>query len=144
MTEGESGARRRGAVDDGLRGDETILLVEDEADIRTLVADSLRAHGYRVLESEHGEDALEVAGVHAQPIDLVLTDVIMPEMSGSALAKKLREWYPRLRVLFISGYTAGEVTVRQIRDEQTMFVPKPFTMTQIVRAVRDLLDRGGA
>ena len=97
---------------DPLSGTETILLVEDETSVRDLVARTLRARGYRVITAINGNDAVEQAAKHAAPIHLVLTDVVMPEMSGRGLFDVLRGWYPTIRVLFMSGYARGEVTER--------------------------------
>jgi two-component system cell cycle sensor histidine kinase/response regulator CckA len=92
-----------------LLGRETILLVEDEQVLRNQLAEALRELGYIILEARNGYDALSVLDAHGAPVHLVLSDVVMPEMNGTALVAQLREWYPNLRVLFITGYSEEAV-----------------------------------
>lgn len=125
---------------DPLAGDETILLVEDELSLRELIARTLRARGYDVIEAVNGVDAIDEAGRHAAPIHLVLTDVVMPEMSGRELFDTLRGWYPSMRVLFMSGYARGEVTQLEINDAATAFIAKPFMKDELAGVIRRLLD----
>jgi CheY-like chemotaxis protein len=120
--------------------DETVLVVEDRPAVRTVVTKALRAQGYTVLEAANGENALEMASRHPWPIDLVLTDVVMPVMSGTQLVDKLRGWYPRLRVIFMSGYTEGRVSATQVDDARTGFLSKPFLVEELATMVRQLLD----
>lgn len=129
------------AYPDAERGSETILLAEDQVSVRSLIAKALKDRGYRVIEAENGEDAIVRAGEHAAPIHLVLTDVLMPELSGRDLFDKLRQWYPNLRVLFMSGYAAGAVSARVLQDERTGFIAKPFQMDQLALTIRGLLDQ---
>ncbi len=119
---------------------ETILLVEDESALRHLVSRVLQDGGFRVLEACNGEDALDIAGRHAAPIHLVLTDVMMPHMTGAELFDTLRGWYPGLRVLFMSGYDVGVVEARVRDAPATAFIAKPFTMDELFVAIRRLLD----
>lgn len=128
------------AVDYDAGAGETILLVEDDPAVRSVMARALRARGHEVLEAQHGEDALAVAGAHAAPINLVVTDVVMPHMDGPALFDELRRWYPGLRVLFVSGYTRGTLTQERC-DDATDFLAKPFTMDLLCETAERLLAR---
>jgi two-component system cell cycle sensor histidine kinase/response regulator CckA len=117
-------------------GSETILLVEDEEIVRTLIQRMLEEAGYRVLIAANGHDALTLA--EAANFDLVLTDVVMPHMSGSELIGRLD---PRIPVLFISGYTAELVEQHRVLDPGTNLLQKPFTAVELTRKIRELLDR---
>ena len=123
-------------------GTETLLLVEDEESLRHLTQEILAGQGYTVLEARHGGEALLVAGQHAQPIHLVLTDVIMPGLSGRQLAERLTQMRPGLRVLYMSGYTAGAIEQHGVLEPGMDFLPKPFTPAQLLHTVREVLDRG--
>ncbi len=127
-----------------LRGDETILVVEDEEGVRDLVRKVLEEHGHTVLEARHGRDALMLAERYERPIQLLLTDVVMPEMGGAELARRLTERRPDLKVLFVSGYSNDEVVRRGIRSSGTMFVQKPFTPEDLMLRVRGMLDEAKA
>jgi PAS domain S-box-containing protein len=120
-------------------GNATILLVEDERAVRAAVRRFLLRAGYSVLEAAHGAEALDVALRHAERIDLVLTDVVMPEMSGRAFVERLAASHPEMRVLFMSGYTDDEILRRGLRADGTAFVEKPFTAERLLAAVRDAL-----
>ena len=122
------------------RGVETILLVEDEEGIRALGARILERHGYTVLEAREGRDALTVAAQHGGRIDLLLTDVVMPEMGGKQLAETLMARDPSVRVLFVSGYTDGDISRRGELDPCTAFLQKPFTARSLLARVREVLD----
>ncbi|MDB4875039.1 MAG: Blue-light-activated protein [Gemmatimonadetes bacterium] len=126
------------AVD--LSGEETILLVEDDPMVRNIAARSLRERGYDVIEAKNGADALLAAEHHARPIHLVVTDVVMPDMDGRELFDCVRRWYPKLAVLFISGYTRGAISAQQIEQENTSFLAKPFELDVLGAEVRALLD----
>jgi two-component system cell cycle sensor histidine kinase/response regulator CckA len=120
-------------------GDETILLVEDEPALRSLMARGLAAKGYEVLQAENGAKALDVADAHKAPIHIVVSDVEMPDMDGPALFEHLRRWYPKLRFLFISGRmqeTEPNISI----DGRTAFLPKPFSMEALYSFVRYVLD----
>jgi PAS domain S-box-containing protein len=121
-------------------GGSTVLLVEDEDVVRRLVATMLRESGYRVLETENAEAAIARADGEVQ-IDILLTDVVMPGLSGPDLASLLVELRPELRVIFMSGYTADMVARNGELDPATAFVQKPFTRAELLRALEDL---GGA
>jgi PAS domain S-box-containing protein len=121
-------------------GTETLLLVEDEAAVRASVRRLLEWHGYTVLEARNGEDALRVYEAHESGIDLVLTDLVMPEMGGHELVERLRARNPGLRVLFMSGYTERAFTSNGSMPPGTGFVEKPFTVETLMRRLREVLD----
>jgi CheY-like chemotaxis protein len=123
------------------RGGETVLVVEDEPAIRSLACEMLEAHGYHTLEAVSGEEALAVAERHAGPIDLLVTDVVLPGLAGPALAERFSALRPRARVLFMSGYAGADLARRGLPDDSTRFLPKPFTADVLSRRVRDALDR---
>ena len=120
---------------------ETLLVVDDDAAVRKLIVAILRNQGYQVLEAADGQDALVVAGEHAAPIHLIVSDVKMPRMGGWKLLERLREWYPSIRFLLVSGYTQSAASLDHITDTPTAFLPKPFTPEQLSGSVRALLDR---
>jgi CheY-like chemotaxis protein len=120
------------------RGSETVLLVEDDGDVRDFVGDVLRGHGYTVLSAIDGPQALAVIEQHSGPIDLLVTDVIMPRMMGSEVAARVAALRPSIKVLYISGYP-GDAIVKQGVPEH-MFVQKPFSVSTLARRVRELLD----
>ena len=113
----------------------TILLVEDDAAVRRGVRTTLERLGYMVLEAEHGDAALALLSQHARQIDAVLTDLMMPGMSGRELSERIVEMRPGMRVLFMSGYTDDEALRRQLVDEGQQFLQKPFTSEQLVAAI---------
>jgi PAS domain S-box-containing protein len=121
-------------------GTETLLLVEDEAAVRASVRRLLEWHGYTVLEARNGEDALRVYEANESGIDLVLTDLVMPEMGGHELIERLRAHDPSLRVLFMSGYTERDFTSNGSMPPGTGFVEKPFTVETLMRRLREVLD----
>ena len=117
------------------RGSETILVVEDEKKLRDVTVTLLQQGGYRVLEAKDAKDALEVMANSEQGIDLLLTDVVMPEKSGAELAREARERHPKLRCLFMSGYTGDLVTRQGVVIEETSFLEKPFTKRALLMKV---------
>ena len=121
-------------------GTETILLVEDEAVVRDLVCEILREGGYAILCAPSGAEAMNISAEHAKPIDLLITDVVMPEMSGPELANRLRHARGEFRVLYMSGYTDDAVLVRQGLPENCAFIRKPYTPRQFLQKVRETLD----
>jgi two-component system, cell cycle sensor histidine kinase and response regulator CckA len=123
-----------------LRGEETVLVVEDEDGVRELLWKILTEHGHTVLEARHGRDALTVAGGYNHPIHLLVTDVVMPEMGAGELVDQLLAKRPELKVLYISGYTNSEVMRRGITREDAAFIQKPFTGEELMRKVREVLD----
>jgi CheY-like chemotaxis protein len=126
----------------GLHGDETILVAEDEDGVRELLRKVLTDHGHRVLEARHGRDALLVAERYERPVDLLITDVVMPELGGSELVNRLKARRPGLKVLYISGYTNDEVVRRGVSRTEAHFLQKPFTSEDLMRKVRTVLDGG--
>jgi CheY-like chemotaxis protein len=120
-------------------GRETLLLVEDEEAVRSSVRRLFERHGYSVLEARHGQEALRIMESGAR-VDLVVTDLVMPEMGGRELVERLRARHPALKVLFMSGYSERGVTADGMMPRGTGFVEKPFTMEQLVRRTRDILD----
>jgi len=118
----------------------TLLLVEDESAVRQLSAKVLRRHGYRVLEAQHGVEALAVCERHPERIDLVVTDVVMPEMGGGQLVERLRTLRPGIRVLYTSGYADSALVAHGVADEGIPFLPKPFVPAALVAKVREVLE----
>jgi PAS domain S-box-containing protein len=123
-----------------LRGVETVLVVEDEGSVRDLVKGVLERHGYRVLEARNGAEALQVCERHAVPVHLTLTDVVMPQMSGKELADRLREKYPQMKFIFMSGYTEDTALHHRVLEKAAVFVQKPFAPEGLVRKIREVLD----
>ena len=121
-------------------GTETVLLAEDDEAIRTLGARVLGALGYNVLVARTGGEALRIVAEYKGKIDLIATDVVMPEMNGSQLVERVLEARPGIRVLFMSGYTDDEVMRRGVIDGQTAFLQKPFTPDLLAHRVREVLD----
>src|SRR6185436_18495652 len=122
-------------------GHETVMVVEDDASVREIAVRALRARGYQVVEAANGIEALAVAERVGHRIDLLVTDMVMPQMGGLDLAEKLRANRPRLRALFTSGYT--EENAAQIRSiEDARFLQKPFTGSALARRVREVLGQG--
>jgi CheY-like chemotaxis protein len=119
-------------------GNETILVVEDEEDVRRLAVRALERQGYRVLEASCGDDALVLS---KEPIRLVLTDVVMPGMSGRQLADRLIPLYPKMKVLYMSGYTDNAIVHHGVLEEGVNYIQKPFTIDKLVRKVREILDK---
>jgi PAS domain S-box-containing protein len=132
--------RERGGGGGG--GPETILLVEDEDVVRRLVSKTLERSGFTVLDASRGEEALALAQRHPGQIDLLLTDVVMPGMSGPAVAERLALLWPGTKVLFMSGYTGGRLEHHGIVEADAAFIEKPFTLSALVRRVREILDTG--
>ena len=125
-------------------GRETVLLVEDEAEVSAVVKRILTRHGYTVLEASGGAEALELATRYGGPIHLVLTDVVMPSITGPALIERLREIRPGLAALYTSGYTDDDIVRRGVLTTSMRFIQKPFTSSDLATAVRDALDAGFA
>jgi CheY-like chemotaxis protein len=121
-------------------GTETLLLVEDESAVRSSVRRLLEWHGYTVLEARNGAEALTVYEAHEGNIDLVLTDVVMPEMGGHELVQQLRARRPDLRVLFMSGYAERALTSNGSIPVGTGYLEKPFTVETLMRRLREVLD----
>jgi two-component system cell cycle sensor histidine kinase/response regulator CckA len=127
-----------------LTGVGTVLLVEDEDPVRIFGARALRNKGYTVLEATSGEGALELIAGAAGKIDLLITDVVMPRMDGPALIRKVRETYPDLKVIFISGYTEDSFRQRLDSDSEIHFLPKPFSLKQLAGKVKEIISGDAA
>ena len=121
-------------------GTETVLLVEDEVVILELGRRLLESLGYTVLTAGSPTDALRAVEAYEGDIDLLITDVVMPEMNGRELAGQLRLLKPGIKCLFMSGYTANVIAHRGVLDEGVHFIPKPFSITGLASKVRDVLD----
>lgn len=122
------------------RGTETILLVEDEEFVRTLVGDIFEENGYTVLRASHSDEAFRISGQHEGPIHLMVTDVVLPGMSGRELAERLASSRPKMKVLYISGYTDDAVVRHGVLAESVAFLQKPFTPEVLLRKVREVLE----
>jgi PAS domain S-box-containing protein len=122
-------------------GAETILLVEDEEMVRLLLSEVLKRSGYRVLEARRGDEGLQIGERTREPIHLLVTDVIMPQMGGAELARRLASAHPETRVLFMSGYTDGALSHDEVFPEDAAFLQKPFTPDVLARKVREVLER---
>ncbi|MBI4484232.1 MAG: PAS domain S-box protein [Acidobacteria bacterium] len=121
-------------------GSEIVLLAEDEEPVRKLVRQTLEMNGYTVLEARHGPEALQICERHAGSIHLIVTDVIMPEMSGRELAYRLTQLRPGIKVLYLSGYTSDAIVHHGVLDQGVAFLQKPFTPDALARKVREVLD----
>jgi two-component system cell cycle sensor histidine kinase/response regulator CckA len=123
-----------------LTGQGTILLVEDEEGLRALNARGLVSRGYSVLEAGNGVEAMEVFQQHGGRVDLVVSDVVMPEMDGPSLLKELRKRNPALKIIFVSGYAEEAFAKSLPQGEQFSFLAKPFTLKQLVGAVKETMS----
>ncbi len=126
------------------RGDETVLLVEDDELVRELARTVLSTNGYRVLVASNGGEALLTCEQHSGKIHLVLTDVVMPQMTGRQLHERLSTARPGMKVMFMSGYAENAIVHNGVLDHGTNFIAKPFSPNDLVRAVRGVLDAGDA
>ncbi len=136
-------AREAAATGPVAGGTETILIVEDEPILRDMARDILEECGYRILEASSGKDALDVWDRQPDRIDLLLTDMVMPDgISGVELARQLLANQPRLKIIFTSGYTANEVNQEMLAQTRASFLSKPYTHTELAKTVRDCLDQG--
>jgi len=122
-------------------GRETILLAEDEDEVRALTREVLERQGYRVLEASDGLQALRRYEVEGDRIDLVLSDVVMPRMSGRELVDRVRAIRPDMRVLYMSGYTEDAIVRHGVRDASTVLLGKPFAPADLLAKIREVLDR---
>jgi CheY-like chemotaxis protein len=122
-------------------GKERVLLVEDDALVRKASQRILRGAGYEVLEAAHGGEALAIAQGQGAPIDLLLTDIVMPGQSGKEIVQRLVSSHPAVRVIYMSGYTDGAIVHHGVLKEGADFVQKPFSPDTLLRKVREVLDR---
>ncbi len=134
----EKPAKKEPARD--LTGSATVLLVEDEDAVRSFAARALSTRGYRVFEAASGVQALDVMNAHGGDIDLVISDVVMPEMDGPTLLKHLRKANPQIKIIFISGYAEEAFRNNLSEDERFTFLPKPFSLKKLAAAVKETLE----
>lgn len=125
-----------------LRGSETVLLVEDEASLRELLREALEANGYSVLEARDGAEALQIARAHAGPIQIMVTDVIMPGMTGPKIVEHVAQTRPEMKALYISGYSDESVIRHGLIGPGRAFLSKPFGPEVLLRRLRELLHAG--
>jgi two-component system, cell cycle sensor histidine kinase and response regulator CckA len=123
------------------KGTETILFVDDEPSVRNIASMMLETAGYLVMEASGGEEALSVASARRITVALLITDVVMPRMGGSELARRLQESYPKLKVLYVSGYTADVISHHGILEASVNYLQKPFKSLEFLTKVREILDR---
>ena len=123
-----------------IHGKETVLIVEDDEMVRKLSSRTLKKFGYAILEARNGLKALDLCKEYKGQIDLVLTDVIMPEMGGPELVKQLSEQYPHIKVVYMSGYTDNAISHHGVIEEGIAFINKPATPDELGQKVRDVLD----
>ncbi len=121
-------------------GTETLLVVEDEPSILRMVREMLEKKGYGVLSAATPTEAMEKAKTHSGTIDILITDVAMPEMNGRDLAEKITDLYPDLRIVFMSGYTANVIAHQGVLDDRVAFIQKPFSMADFSKKIQDVLD----
>ena len=140
VNEAATTPRRLADSPDSAGGSETILLVEDEIKLRALVCRILEPKGYRLLVAPDGDAALGIVVSHAGPIDLLLTDVVMPGMSGRVLADRALKLRPDMRVLFMSGYTDDAIVHHGVLESGMQFIEKPFAGKGLAKKVRQVLD----
>ena len=127
-------------VEDNFQGNETLLVVEDEPAVRVLMKSILERAGYSVIAAEDGQQALTIAASRRRNIDLLVTDVVMPGLSGPDLAQKIRRGRPGVKTLFVSGYAHEVIAQHGDLDDQSALLEKPFTPEQLVQRVRDLIE----
>jgi CheY-like chemotaxis protein len=123
------------------RGNETVLVVEDEKPVQKMVRGILTRLGYSVLEAGEGQEALELCGSHTAPIHLMVTDVVMPGMAGPDLARAVKILRPETKIVFMSGYTENSMLQHELIEPDANFLQKPFTPEEFAQRIRDVLDR---
>lgn len=127
-------------VSNPLKGSETILLVEDEEAVRSLIRQILQTYGYNVIEAENGIKALKICRKDRPQLDLLITDIVMPQMNGHRLAEELAKIYPQIKVLFTSGYVGDKSLLNDTKKRDKNFIAKPFTSNLLTNKVRKILD----
>ncbi len=132
---------KEGVVREVLQGNETILIVEDEEVVRKLAVRVLKKQGYKVLEAPDGGKAFMLCEAFKEPIHLILTDVVMPGMSGSKLVERLKEIHPEMKALYMSGYTDNAILHHGVLEPGINFIQKPFNVDGLARKVREVLDK---
>jgi len=141
-TESDRPAKKECVLIEDLHGSETVLIVEDDHRLRNLTQKLLKRYGYQVLAAQNGKDALKVADGYEGPIHLVLTDVVMPGMSGKEMVERLQSLRPDIQVIYMCGYLDDAVTLRGIISGEVNFIEKPFTPEKLAMKVREVLDQG--
>jgi len=134
-------SKTRSAISDSAKGSETILVVEDEESVRGLTVLALKRLGYQVLQAENGNEAFDVIEKNADQIQLVMTDVVMPQMGGTELAEQIIRKYPKIKVVFISGYSEQATVSRRIQDKEIGFIQKPFSLHELASKIRKIIDQ---
>ncbi|MCD4691717.1 MAG: response regulator, partial [Calditrichales bacterium] len=133
--------KRDEPVDGNLKGKETVLIVEDEKDVRNLVCEILKLQGYNILEAGYGDRALNICKEYNKPIHLILTDIVMPHISGSRLVELVKPIHPEMKTLYMSGYTDNSVVIKGILKPGDQFIQKLFTPVDLARKIRGILDK---
>ena len=129
-------------VEEGLPlGNETILVVEDNHEVRKVTGRILSMQGYRALEASNPNAAFSTCNQHEGPIHLMITDVVMPEINGPELAKRLMSLYPEMKVLYMSGYAKNFISHQGILEKGMEYIQKPFTVNELATRVREVLDK---
>jgi CheY-like chemotaxis protein len=127
-------------IDDSVKGSERILVVEDDDLVRRTAIRILGDQGYKVLEARNGKEALEICRLRSDEIDLMITDVVMPKMSGGELARLVNDEYPGIKILFMSGYAKNGVGSLDMPGVEGVFVQKPLVPVELAQKVRKVLD----
>jgi CheY-like chemotaxis protein len=140
----ESTSRIVPALETSAKGTETVLVVEDQDGIRDIVRESLRRNGYKVLIANDGEEALQMAAAYPDPIHLLITDLVMPNIGGRELAQRLTPQRPTMKVLFMSGYSEQSALEIEATSQSATVLQKPFSLDALARNVRRVLDEAGS
>ncbi|MDA8888332.1 response regulator [Hellea sp.] len=127
-----------------LTGQGSILFVEDEISVRDIASKSLRKKGYKVIEADDGEEALEILKNSKEPFDLMISDVVMPSMDGPTLLREGRDLLGAARIVFVSGYAEDDFSELLSGDTDVSFLPKPFTLAQLAKKVKDEIGESDA
>jgi CheY-like chemotaxis protein len=141
VDEGAQEYKRSAEDEEADRGTETILLAEDEEIVRKLAREVLETYGYHVLEAANGGAALLICERRTEPIHMLITDVVMPEMGGHELVDRLSRLRPEMKVLYMSGYTDYTIAHQGVLDEGVNYIQKPFAPNTLARKVREVLDK---
>jgi CheY-like chemotaxis protein len=134
------GVEKEQASTPSLEGSETILVVEDDEPVGKMAERMLGGYGYRVLTARNGTEALEISGSYSGPVHLLLTDVVMPDMTGLDLAEQLKSRFPEIKVLYMSGYTDNVIADHGVLEKDVNFIQKPFSREGLGGKVREVLD----